>query len=42
MVYPVVLRGQVPLFTVPQRTDLTLTSSETFDGGVLGLVYSTH
>jgi dihydrofolate reductase len=42
VVYPVVLRGQVPVFSVPERTDLTLTSSETFDGGVLGLTYSTH
>ena len=41
LVYPVVLRGQLPLFTGPERTDLTLTASRTFDTGVLGLTYVT-
>jgi dihydrofolate reductase len=41
LVYPVVLRGQVPLFTLPERTDLQLTASRTFDHGVLGLTYAT-
>jgi dihydrofolate reductase len=39
LVYPVVLRGQLPLFTVPERTNLELTASRTFDTGVLGLTY---
>jgi dihydrofolate reductase len=42
LVYPVLLRGQLPAFTGTARLDLTLTSSETFDGGVLGLVYRTQ
>jgi hypothetical protein len=37
-VYPVVLRGSVPLFTVPQRTDLSLTASQAFES-VLALTY---
>jgi dihydrofolate reductase len=41
LVYPVILRGSVPLFTVPERADLTLTGSQVFTTGVLGLVYST-
>ena len=41
LVYPVVLRGSLPLFTVPDRTDLTLTESDTYDGGVLALTYTT-
>lgn len=40
LVYPVVLRGALPLFTTPDRVDLTLTSSRTFDTGVLGLTYT--
>lgn len=42
LVYPVVLRGELPLFSVAERTDLTLTDSQTFDGGVLGLTYATR
>jgi dihydrofolate reductase len=38
LVYPVVLRGSVPLFTVPQRTDLSLTASQAFES-VLALTY---
>ena len=41
LVYPVVLRGSVPLFTVPERIDLQLTASRPFDNGVLGLTYTT-
>ena len=40
LVYPVVLRGALPLFTTPDRVDLTLTGSRTFDTGVLGLTYT--
>jgi dihydrofolate reductase len=40
LVYPVVLRGQLPLFTVPERTELQLTSSRAFDTGVLALTYA--
>ncbi len=39
VVYPVVLRGALPLFTTPDRVNLTLESSQTFDRGVLGLTY---
>jgi dihydrofolate reductase len=38
LVYPVVLRGSLPLFTVPQRTDLSLTASQAFES-VLALTY---
>lgn len=41
LLYPVVLRGSLPLFTTPDRVNLTLTSSQTFDTGVLGLTYTT-
>ena len=45
LVYPVVLRGRLPLFSgseQPQpRRDLTLVESTAFDSGVLGLTYST-
>ena len=41
LLYPVVLRGSLPLFTVPERTDLTLVDSRTFETGVLGLTYTT-
>jgi dihydrofolate reductase len=41
LVYPVVLRGELPLFSTPDRVDLTLTSSQAFDTGVLGLTYQT-
>jgi dihydrofolate reductase len=41
LVYPVVLRGAVPLFTTPERVDLQLTETRTFSTGVLGLTYST-
>ncbi len=41
LVYPVVLRGSIPLFSVPERTDLTLTASQAFATGVLALTYTT-
>lgn len=41
LVYPVVLRGALPLFTVPERTDLTLVDSTPTETGVLALTYTT-
>jgi dihydrofolate reductase len=42
LVYPVVLRGSLPLFTIHERTDLRLAESIAFDTGVLGLTYTTR
>jgi dihydrofolate reductase len=39
LVYPVVLHGEQPLFRSVPRTVLKLTSTQTFDSGVVGLVY---
>jgi len=41
LVYPVVLNGSIPLFRSTAKTVLKLTSSRTFDTGVVGLTYVT-